>query len=140
MNIDVISVVLCNLDINKYEKVGSRLLPSEQKRVVQYWKRFTTYEVKEDTSRKKEWYRNGKLHRDGDLPAIVWKNGGKEWYKNGKYHRDGDLPAIEYADGDKYWWKNGKLHRDGDLPAIEYAKGKKYKKYWYKNGKEYYPS
>ena len=60
----------------------------------------------------------------------------KMWYKNGKYHRDGDLPAIEFNNGTKYWYKNDKYHRDGDLPAIEYANGYKL---WYKNGIKYYP-
>ena len=31
----------------------------------------------------------------------------KIWYKNGKLHRDNDLPAIEYSNGDKVWCKNG---------------------------------
>ena len=131
MNIDVISTVLCNLDINEYEEVGDGLPDREQKRIVQYWKMHTTYEVIENASRK-EWFRNGKQHRDGDLPAVEGVNGYKCWYKNGEVHRDGDLPAIEYGDGTKYWYKNGKLHRDGDLPAVVLANGTKY---WYKNNK-----
>ena len=134
MNIDVISVVFCNLDINKYEKVGSRLPSSEQKRVVQYWKIHTNYTVKENTIGK-YWRRNDKLHRGGDLPAIVWPNGDKFWWKNNKRHRDGDLPAVEYSNGTKYWYKNDKLHRDGDLPAVEYSNGTKE---WWNYGKEYY--
>ena len=104
MNIDVISTVLCNLDINKYEKVGSRLPSSEQKRLVQYWKIHTKYYVKDYESGKKIWYRNGKLHRDEDLHAIENSNG-KFWYKNGKLHRDGDLPAEEWSHGVKAWYK-----------------------------------
>ena len=30
------------------------------------------------------------------------------WYKDGKYHRDGDLPAIICKNGDKFWFKDGK--------------------------------
>ena len=131
MNIDVISVVLCNLDINEYEAVGNGLLPSEQKRIVQYWKIHTKYYVKE-TNYGKFWYRNGKEHRDDDLPAVENPNGTKFWWKNGERHRDGDLPAVVKADGTKSWWKNGLRHRDGDLPAIIWANGAKE---WWKNGK-----
>jgi len=59
----------------------------------------------------KVWYKNGKIHRDNDLPAQVDANGHKAWYKNGKQHRDNDLPAVEYTDGDKYWFKNGKEYK-----------------------------
>ena len=31
-----------------------------------------------------EWYQNGQLHRDGDLPAIIRSNGDQEWHKNGE--------------------------------------------------------
>ena len=30
------------------------------------------------------WYKNGKRHRDGDKPAIIFPDGSKKWYKNGK--------------------------------------------------------
>lgn len=33
-------------------------------------------------------------------------SGVKEWYLNGKRHRE-DGPAIEYPDGSKEWWENG---------------------------------
>jgi hypothetical protein len=29
-----------------------------------------------------------KCHRDGDKPAIIYPNGRREWYINGKLHRD----------------------------------------------------
>ena len=61
----------------------------------------------------------------------VSANGTKEWYLNGKRHRE-DGPAIEYASGDKYWFLNGKRHRE-DGPAIELANGNKR---WFLNGKE----
>jgi len=62
----------------------------------------------------------------------VYKNGNKEWYLNGKSHRE-DGPACEGADGNKYWYLNGKCHRI-DGPAVEFASGAKY---WYLNGKNY---
>ena len=88
--------------------------------------------IEVDAQGTKEYYKNGKRHRDGDLPAVEWPGGTKEYYKNGERHRDGDLPAIEGIDGRKYYYKNGELHRDGDLPSIESSNGTK--KYYYKNG------
>jgi hypothetical protein len=73
-------------------------------------------------------YKEGKPHRDGDLPGVICKY----WYKEGKPHRDGDLPAVIDAAGDQHWYKEGKRHRDGDLPAIINANGDQY---WYKEGK-----
>ena len=35
----------------------------------------------------------------------VYENGTKEWYLNGKLHRE-DGPAIEYPSGNKLWWLN----------------------------------
>ena len=98
----------------------------------------------------KIWYRDGKVHRDGDLPARIvqsyikklYKNGdppklilqdySKEWYKNGKLHREGDLPA--WIQGVRQgWYKNGKRHRDGDKPAFI---GYRNSEFWV-NGKKY---
>ena len=81
-----------------------------------------------------EWYKKGKLHRDGDKPAIICHDGTRKWYKNGKLHRDGDEPAVIHHDGTKEWYKNGKLHRDGDEPAMIRPFGMKI---WAKFG-EYY--
>lgn len=87
----------------------------------------------------------GEIHRDGDMPAVIWyyrdelnddgshKIMQEKWYKNGELHRDGDMPAhIEYyhdtnpitgtqkISGEE-WYKDGELHRYGDLPAgIQY--------------------
>lgn len=86
--------------------------------------------------RTRKWKLEGKLHRDGDLPAIIYAHGTREWWKNGKKHRDGDLPAVEYNDGlSGEWWKDGNLHRDGDLPAIVYMDGKRIRiQEWFKKG------
>ena len=91
----------------------------------------------EYASGSREWYKNDKLHRAGDKPAIEYASGAREWYKDGKLHRDGDKPAIERADGERHWYKDGKRHRAGDLPAVECADGSRF---WYKNGVEYFPS
>jgi len=87
------------------------------------------YKVKVSDNGDKEWFLNGKLHRE-DGPACEWASGSKEWFLNGKAHRE-DGPACEYAYGTKYWFLNGKFHRE-DGPACEYANGDKL---WYLNGK-----
>jgi hypothetical protein len=74
----------------------------------------------------KEWYKEGKLHRDCDLPAIIGLRGQAEWYKEGKLHRDCDLPAVTYACGSQYWYIEGQKHRDGDLPAVIYSNGDRF--------------
>jgi hypothetical protein len=84
----------------------------------------------------KYWYILGKIRRDNDLPAYEGVDGTKYWYILGQRHRDNDLPAIEWADGSKFWYISGKIHRDNDLPAIEWADGSKE---WFKNGQRYYP-
>jgi len=45
----------------------------------------------EDQSGLRSWYKDRKLHRDGDLPAVIWLDGSQTWYKDGEVHRDGDL-------------------------------------------------
>ena len=81
----------------------------------------------------REWYKNGELHRDGDEPAVIYPGGGtRYWYKNGELHRDGDEPAVIEPGGTRYWYKNGELHRDGDEPAVIESDGTRE---WYKNGK-----
>lgn len=94
----------------------------------------------------KEWWVNGKLHRDDDLPAIMAANGSETWYKNGKIHRTTRdlnnlvLPAIQRIDGHKEWWIDGVIHRvDIDeygsiLPAIISSNGTRH---WYANNKRH---
>jgi len=65
-----------------------------------------TYEVHVDIDGSKEWYLNGKRHRE-DGPAIEWADGSKSWWLNGLSHRE-DGPAVEWASGSKSWWLNGK--------------------------------
>jgi len=57
------------------------------------------------------WYKNGKRHREKDLPAIIYYNGDMYWYKNGIQHREKDKPAIINHNGDMSWFENGKLIR-----------------------------
>lgn len=87
----------------------------------------------------REWWKHGNLHRDGDEPAVIHSSGSKEWYKNGNLHRDGDEPAIIHSSGTKEYWKHGKRHRDGDEPAVIYSGGNKEYEYW-KHGRYIYSS
>ena len=64
------------------------------------------YTVKVHNDGAKEWWLNGKRHRE-DGPAIEYSSGTKSWWLNGKRHRE-DGPALEYPSGDKEWWLNGK--------------------------------
>lgn len=82
--------------------------------------------------RHKKWFRNGKLHRDNDLPAYKHADGTKKWYKNGKLHRDNDLPAFTIMFC-REWYKEGLLHRDNDLPARDNGHWKQ----WFQNGKKH---
>ena len=86
-----------------------------------------------DEYENKCWYKDGKLHREGDKPAIEYSDATKKWYKEGKFHREGDKPAIEYSNGTKLWYKKGFLHREGGLSAIEWNDGEKE---WYYEGKK----
>jgi hypothetical protein len=74
---------------------------------------------------------NGKYHSPTyDRPALI-QNNDQHWYKNGKWHRDRDLPAVIYFDGVCCWYYDGTLHRDNDLPAIIHPNG--YQE-WYIHG------
>ena len=53
-----------------------------------------------------EYYKNGVLHRDGDLPAVITARGDLEYWKNGRRHRDNGPPVIR-KDGVCSWYKNG---------------------------------
>ena len=81
LNVDCISVICSFLDINKdtYILDSFSLLEKEKDRVLNYWKNHSKYTIKE-TEQRKEWLRNGILHREGGLPTIEWSDGMNEWY------------------------------------------------------------
>ena len=51
--------------------------------------------------------KNNLLHRDNDLPAIIYVDGSKVWYQNDLLHRDNGHPVIVRANGTKLWYQNG---------------------------------
>lgn len=85
--------------------------------------RLWVYSTSRDDLGARVWFKNEHIHRDDDLPAVVWDNGGEEWYQDGKLHRDGDKPAVVGADGARQWWKHGKPHRKANFPAFILANG-----------------
>ena len=94
------------------------------------WYTLKGYEIIINQFGAREWYLNGKRHRE-DGPAFEHVNGARrEWYLNGKRHRE-DGPAVEFANGIREWYLTGKRHRE-DGPAAEWANGNRF---WYLNGK-----
>jgi len=57
-----------------------------------------------------KYYKNGKLHRDGGEPAVIYKNGDRHWYENGVLHRTGG-PSSEYYGGWDLYFERGKYIR-----------------------------
>lgn len=53
------------------------------------------------------WCKNGLTHREGDLPAAIYKNGTVSYHKNGLIHRDNGFPAVIRTDGTLEWFENG---------------------------------
>ena len=50
-------------------------------------------------------------HSFDDEPALIYGNDGtKFWFKNGKKHRDNNLPALIWYNGDVVFYKNGKQY------------------------------
>lgn len=56
----------------------------------------------------------------------VTEHGTLIWYNEfGQIHRDNDLPAMIYADGDQEWFVNDRKHRENNLPAVIWADGRR---------------
>ncbi len=92
------------------------------------------------------------LHREGNQPAVIKRNGCKEYWINGVFigeirkngdelwydenhqlHREGDLPAS-ITSYEQVWYKHGKIHREADQPAVIKSDGTQV---WYKDGALY---
>ena len=62
---------------------------------------------KVDMSNNKEvWTHEGRLHREGGLPAVTTPEGTKEYWVSGKRHRESG-PAIEGVFSNDEYWVNG---------------------------------
>jgi len=55
------------------------------------------------------YYKDGFSHRENDLPAIIWKDGGLTWCKDGLPHREGGKPAMVFADGRELFFVDGEF-------------------------------
>jgi hypothetical protein len=78
------------------------------------------------------WYFKGRLHRDGDLPAVTYGPGKEEWYAHGLLHRDTG-PAKTFKGG-WTWYRRGLKHRDGNEPALyTYRRGVEVEQYYVNN-------
>jgi hypothetical protein len=69
---------------------------------------------------------NGQLHRNYDLPAVVYSNGTMCWYQYGVPCRSNDKPAV-VLENTRIWFVNGYIGRVNDKPAIEDQNGN----YWF---------
>lgn len=78
------------------------------------------------------WDLNGKLHRENDLPTLIFTDGDLEWWTYNKHHCDSDRPAVDCARGNLGWYNHGKRHRDGGQPAVVCADGTQE---WWVDGK-----
>jgi hypothetical protein len=47
----------------------------------------TRFQFEIDEENNRLWFKNGEIHRDRGLPAIIWHSGYMTWYRNGKYLR-----------------------------------------------------
>jgi hypothetical protein len=53
------------------------------------------------------YFKNKRLHRTDDKPAILRANGDVEWYIEGKRHRSGNKPALMTQYGTEAYYFNG---------------------------------
>jgi hypothetical protein len=82
------------------------------------------YIVEEDEEKTVWMDWNWNIHKEGDDPAVIWKDGTLVYYKNGVKHREGS-PSVVFLDGHEEWWFQGKLHRIGG-PSITTSDGRIY--------------
>lgn len=64
---------------------------------------------------------DGGLHRDGDLPAVIWPDGTREWWYMRRRHREAG-PAVVYPDGGFVWYWEGEKVTAEEWHARRYAK------------------
>lgn len=51
--------------------------------------------------------KDGYVHSENDMPAVIRANGDKAWYQYGLKHRDNDLPAVIDINGGRIWYQHG---------------------------------
>lgn len=88
---------------------------------------FSTVETSDPSYRTKcvKFFKNGKLHRDGDKPAVVW-----EWQEH-ETHFGPNKRMVQF-------YKNGLTYRDGDFPTcVEFFKDNEADVSWSVSGLRY---
>ncbi len=120
--------MLCTTDIDESPSLWDTL-PLEIKEIIEQY----CYEEDDNPGYARKVWKQGKnIHRDKDLPAIIFLDGDMLWYQEGVLHRDNDRPAIVlYKDGDDgsstmCWYQRGLLQRANNKPAVVYAKGQEW--------------
>lgn len=63
------------------------------------------------------YYSLGKKHRVNGY-ATLTKDGGKLWYQDGKLHRDDDLPAVIWANGNRSWYNKGTPYTESQMEVV----------------------
>ncbi len=53
---------------------------------------------------------NKTIKQGNNVEIVEYSDGSKEWYKDGKLHRE-DGPACEYTNGIKEYWINGEIQK-----------------------------
>lgn len=71
---------------------------------------------------RREWWQRGERFRADDLPVVETEGDEFEeacdmWMVGDKLHRENNLPAVIYEGGKMSWWLDGKRHRT-DGPAV----------------------
>lgn len=66
------------------------------------------------------WYRNGKIHRGNDKPAIIHPDGTQEWWQYDNNYRDGDKCIVLGRNGTQYW---SMVDRGDGKPVTIYPDG-----------------
>jgi len=96
-------------------------------------------EVLEGNTVKKIWYKNGKIHKGNNLPAIILYEDNnitlRGWYKNGKPFRKNNLPHFEYYNDNIMFGKQWIIDKYRSIRE-HYDDGKLICKQTFKNGEE----
>lgn len=106
---------------------------------------------------REEWWVNGVLHREHDLPAVHTCNSSHcEWWVHGSKHREEGPAVVNTVLGFEEWWLrdlfmgfggleggaivtefrdgDGVLHRDDDYPARTVEDGIQIRQEWWRHG------
>lgn len=140
-----------------YESDCASEYDSDLPGVVEIWKKdgvlhrvggpaITRYDEDTGEVTTREWYENGKRHREG-APAFIQKHCGfnvEIWYKNGQEHRE-NAPALVDRSTEtglvvnEQWYVNGRPHRRDGAAIIrrELDTGIAVQEEWYLNGKHH---